>query len=301
MKPGISVCLPVYNGSDSIRQAIESVLNQTYKQIELLVWDDGSADDTYEIAKSYPVRAFTAPNGGVARARNRMLAEAKNDLVAMIDHDDRWTPDKLEKQVPHLEDPGVVLTHANCRFVFPDGIEEIRQIASLAPDHPFSQILPDNRLITSSVIFRKQPLIEAGGFQELSRCSDWQGWFELARVGKFVYDPEVLVTYHVRENSLANAGLRFHQGQFRVLDEVVLRRTDHLFGHLPEAERKRYVAQAWQSSGIALSSMSSCEWHAGNLTEARSLGFRALKRAPGIFRVWTRALRTISGKASRPR
>jgi glycosyltransferase involved in cell wall biosynthesis len=105
MIPSVSVVIPVFNGTNFLAEAIESVLSQTYTDYELLIIDDGSTDGTWEIIQSYGerVRGFRKPNGGVASALNRGIEEMRGRWFAWLSHDDLWLPEKLEKQVAFLE------------------------------------------------------------------------------------------------------------------------------------------------------------------------------------------------------
>src|SRR5579862_1470788 len=113
----VSVCLPVLNGEETLARTLDSVFAQTYRDFEVLVFDDGSTDRTAEIASEYDVRLIRSDNVGVAEARNRMLREAKGELVAFIDADDEWLPEKLEKQIHALDSQEAVLVHADCWFL----------------------------------------------------------------------------------------------------------------------------------------------------------------------------------------
>lgn len=101
-EPGlVSIVIPAYNRAHLIGETLRSVLAQTYRPLEVLVVDDGSKDGTHEVVEAFggPVRCIRQPNGGVAAARNRGLAEARGEFVALLDSDDVWLPWKLEAQV----------------------------------------------------------------------------------------------------------------------------------------------------------------------------------------------------------
>lgn len=99
--PLVSVVIPVYNGGRFLAETIESVLNQTYENIECLVINDGSNDNTSDVAKAFgsKIRYFDKPNGGVSSARNVGIENSRGDLVAFLDADDLWLPKKIEVQV----------------------------------------------------------------------------------------------------------------------------------------------------------------------------------------------------------
>ena len=113
--PKISVVIPVYNGSNYIREAIDSVLNQTYKNYEIIIVDDGSTDNTWEIIQSYggKVRGFRKENGGVSTALNYAIDVMESEWFAWLSHDDLWLPTKLESQVQWMgQHPGCGMYYA---------------------------------------------------------------------------------------------------------------------------------------------------------------------------------------------
>ena len=100
--PKISVNIPCYNSAAFIRETLESVLNQTYRDFEVIVMDDGSGDETGKIVKSFSdsrVKYFYKNNEGLSETRNKGIAASSGEYIAFIDHDDLWLPEKLEKQM----------------------------------------------------------------------------------------------------------------------------------------------------------------------------------------------------------
>ncbi|MBI4402274.1 MAG: glycosyltransferase family 2 protein, partial [Nitrospirae bacterium] len=111
----VSVVIPLYNARDVIRHTIASVLAQTWKDYEIIVVDDGSTDGSGAVVRGIGdhIRYVRQENAGVARARNRGIAESTGAAIALLDHDDLWHPTKLEKQVQVLErqpEVGMVIT-----------------------------------------------------------------------------------------------------------------------------------------------------------------------------------------------
>lgn len=104
MQPLVSVIIPTYNRAYCVERAIRSVLNQTYSNLEVILIDDGSKDDTPKLVSSYPLRYVRLPcNFGVSFARNRGILKAKGDFLAFLDSDDEFLPTKIEKQIKYLE------------------------------------------------------------------------------------------------------------------------------------------------------------------------------------------------------
>lgn len=103
--PKVSVIIPTYNNAGYISDAIDSVLTQTYDDYEIIVIDDGSTDDTKKVLEKYnsKIRYFYQANKGISAARNRGMAEAKGEYIALLDSDDIWFPEKIAMQVETLE------------------------------------------------------------------------------------------------------------------------------------------------------------------------------------------------------
>jgi glycosyltransferase involved in cell wall biosynthesis len=140
---GISLIIPVYNAKLYLHEAIDSVLYQTVKPRQIIIVDDGSTDNSLEIARSYgnAVTVIAQANGGTSAARNRGLAEASEPLVAFLDNDDRFVPQKLQRQLDALmKHPGALL--CVCRagaFWSPEVPQAARTPADLTPQFRFGQ------------------------------------------------------------------------------------------------------------------------------------------------------------------
>jgi len=282
--------MAVFNGEATIGAVLDTVLAQTVPIHEILVLDDGSTDRSAEIATSMGARVISVPNAGLGAARKRMVEEATGDLVAFIDHDDDWLPEKLSLQLPYFDDPDVVMVHADCWYVYEDGREVARDL-KLDAECSFDHVLPSNWVIASSAVFRRKAMLGAGNFvAETVRCSDWYGWLVLAPHGKFVHVPEKLVSYRVLSTSLANAGYRFQEAKRFLLRDLILPRATELFKGTPDAERYRRMVEA--NIGVAASTMAKYLDKEGRRAEAKDLHREALRLATGVPRVWLRAIRS---------
>ena len=110
--PRVSVLIPCYNAGAYLGAALQSVLDQTYQDFEIIVVDDGSTDDSAAVAKACSrVRYFHKAHSGIAATRNLAVQQAKGEFVAFLDADDLWAPEKLEKQVAYLD------SHPQCQMV----------------------------------------------------------------------------------------------------------------------------------------------------------------------------------------
>ena len=160
--PLVSVVLPAWNGEPFLGEALESVDRQGWRAFEIVVIDDGSTDATAAIAGAFPgVRLFRQARSGVAAARNRGVDAARGELVAFLDQDDRFTPDKLERQVgAFLADPALDLCFAHQRL-FLDGLST--PPSWVRPgwlDGPLPGLLP------GTLVVRRRAFDAVGPFEE---------------------------------------------------------------------------------------------------------------------------------------
>ena len=184
----VSVVIPAHNAERFIRSTLESVLAQTYSDLEVLVVDDGSSDATAQIVGGFgpPVTLVPGSRLGVSAARNRGIAGARGEYVALLDHDDRWHPDKIRRQVEVLEsDPiaGLVFTQAE--------VEEAGTITEVFPILPdpgsflaraYENLAHWNYIPMSSVMLRRSILgALKGPFDtSFSLSEDWDLWLRVA-------------------------------------------------------------------------------------------------------------------------
>src|SRR6201996_9541224 len=160
--PLVSVILPVYNGADYVGATIQSVLTQTYQNLEIIAVDDGSSDQTLEVLSQYAagesrLRVVSQANAGVARARNRGIAEAKGDFIAPLDADDLWAPEKIARQLDQLQLSGerTGLVYSWWVWIDPNGLILDRSPAWTFEGNVFEQLLQINFTGNASVpLFR---------------------------------------------------------------------------------------------------------------------------------------------------
>ncbi|MFZ5997680.1 MAG: glycosyltransferase family 2 protein [Nitrospirota bacterium] len=182
--PKVSVIIPVYNRVHCITDALESVLQQTYRNIEIIVIDDGSTDATREVLAPYrhKITYIYQDNAGPARARNNGIMRSSGAFIAFLDSDDLWSPEKIEQQVKaFMEDPqlGIVATNVMIRYPgndVPTGFEAM-DTATIR-----ERFLDEFLMVTSSVMIRKACLEEVGLFNEsLYYAEDLDLFYRVAR------------------------------------------------------------------------------------------------------------------------
>lgn len=197
-RPLVSVVLPAYNVASHVGEAIRSVLAQGYPNLELIVVDDGSKDDTAAVvARDFPqVRLFRKENGGAATARNRGMREARGEYVAFLDSDDVWLPGKLNAQMAYLlahPEVGMVcsgFSHwvADDDGVFPDPALQnppAPQNGAIDADCSgwvYHKLLLRNFVWTSTVVMRRSLIEKIGEFDEALRLGqDYDYFLKAAR------------------------------------------------------------------------------------------------------------------------
>jgi glycosyltransferase involved in cell wall biosynthesis len=204
--PAVSIVLPTFNQARWLDGAIESVRRQTFADWELLVVDDGSTDDTPAIAARYAddarIRYLPGPRTERAAARNRGIAASSGGLVAFLDTDDRWLPEKLDRQVAALaaaRDAGLCYTIA--RFVDAgDRPLALRKPPRAVAGNLFPALMRANLIIIASVVARRRCLDEVGGFDEtlpVYGCEDWDVWLRIARRHPITVVDDELTLYRV--------------------------------------------------------------------------------------------------------
>ena len=198
--PLVSAIIPTYNRACVLERAIRSVLNQTFRDFELIVVDDGSSDGTAKILSRFDGRltAVCQKNRGVSAARNAGIAHAQGELLAFLDSDDEWLPDKLARQV-------AVFDPARQRFVcHTDELwrlngQEVRQkpIHRKQGGHFFERALERCLISPSSVMLSRALLERVGSFDEtLPAAEDYDLWLRITAFHEVAFIPEPLVVKH---------------------------------------------------------------------------------------------------------
>lgn len=224
--PKVSIVIPVYNGSNYVKQAIDSSLSQTYKNIEVIVVNDGSNDDnaTENIALSYgdKIRYFFKENGGVSTALNYGIKKMSGEYLSWLSHDDMYSPDKIERQIDYLRKFNLertilysdfkileVATGKTCLNVTPaaDSMCETLYLLFGGAIHGCTLLLP------------KSCFDEVGYFDDkLRTVQDYDIWFKLLKVGyefKHIDGPLVISRHHEAQGTVAMADI--HQQEVEQL------------------------------------------------------------------------------------
>lgn len=202
--PKVSIVIPVYNGGDFLAEAIDSALDQTYHNIEVLVVNDGSIDDgkTERIVLSYGdrVRYYRKPNGGVASALNLAIDNMSGEFFSWLSHDDLYVKDKVERQMDVLASVSAVdhdrtIVYSDfCAFTTDSDKGWPVQMRGVPPEEFRYWLTTENTLHGCTLLIPKAAFVEVGGFDERLRTTqDYDLWFRMAKCFRFVHLPEVLV------------------------------------------------------------------------------------------------------------
>ena len=213
--PLVSIIIPTYNYGHFLRKAVDSVLSQTYPNIEMIVVDDGSTDDTAAIIGSYGqhLTYLRQENRGASAARNLGICFSRGDYIAFLDADDRYRSNNIEKKIEFLQH------HREYRWVYSDWvwIDENNQVKALgsedrntlahlkASGDVFLWTLLDKRLSTNVFLYEKEMVVQAEGFDErLTIREDYDLYLRLAHQHPIGYIDEPLVEIYPHRQSLGN-------------------------------------------------------------------------------------------------
>lgn len=210
MAPLVSVVVPVYNGAKYVRAALDSALGQTYPAVEVVAVDDGSTDESAAVLASYGSRLVVVrqPNAGVAAARNAGIQASRGELIAFLDQDDWWLPEKIERQVACFQaEPQVGLIHTGVlqyserAATFVDPVYPIDDTSQLQ-GHCHDLLLLGNGIFNSSVMIRRGVLEVAGRFDPSlggNSCQDYDLWLRIARRYPLGYVAEDLTVLRLHD------------------------------------------------------------------------------------------------------
>lgn len=209
----VSCIIPMHNNSKHIKQCLESVINQTYNNIEIIIVDDASEDNSVEIVNDLSdslknqlefnktIKIFKLQqNVGAAKARNKGIEEAVGDYICFLDADDYWVLDKIEKQVKFMEENNYTFIYSNYEFLKSNGKTTI---ANVPERLIYKEALKNTAIFTSTVMFNMNVLTKEEIYMpDIKRGQDTATWWKVLKKGIIAYGmQDVLATYRVGEGS----------------------------------------------------------------------------------------------------
>jgi glycosyltransferase involved in cell wall biosynthesis len=267
--PKISVIIPTYNRSILVKEAVESVLAQTFKDFEVVVVDDGSTDGTRSVIKAVDdakVKYYYKENGGVSTARNLGLQKAKGHYVCFLDSDDLWPDNFLEVMLWKLaENPDYDAAYSARTLLYPDGRKVESYYAKYCKSGWITQDLFKKGFVLTSTICLRKKSLEAFFFDKSLRNSseDSDAWMRLSTRIKFLFVPEIQVVIRVGHNitprphfssEICNRILSLERFYFKlggdkfVKRKVALRKLSHSYRHVA----KKYRLEQCKTAAIFL-------------------------------------------------
>ncbi|MDQ6786005.1 MAG: glycosyltransferase [Acidobacteriota bacterium] len=244
----VSIVIPTFNYARFISQAIDSVLQQTFENVEIVVVDDGSTDETRETLAGYGARikAVFQQNKGVSAARNTGVKNSTGDLIAFLDADDVWLSTKLEKQVRCFSenDGEVGFVHCGIQEFDAQGNVLDEFCGEVAEGWVANELLLLQPVVVgpgSTTILKREIFDQIGGFDErriLSASEDWEFCYRAAKVCKLKFVPEILVRYrnhgenrHLKLQNVEQSMLTAYREIFSQADKNTLELRRRAYGN----------------------------------------------------------------------
>jgi glycosyltransferase involved in cell wall biosynthesis len=208
-------------------ETLEAVLQQTHPDVEVIVVDDGSTDNTAAVLEPFVtngrIRYLTQPNQGLGKSRNNGLAVARGKYICFLDDDDLWPEDKLSWQVNAFEQAGpdcVCVYGYNIQFG--EGMETTAPPKSIAPSGQVLYLYCSENFIHSvgQTMLLTEAVRSVGGFDpEVYGVEDWDMWLKLAMRGTFRYEPRLALKYRVHPNSMSRQGEKMYRGMVKLAEK----------------------------------------------------------------------------------
>ncbi len=227
-KPRVSVIIPTYNRDALLKRAIKSVLNQTYKEFEIIVVDDGSTDKTFDVVKKFEDKRIKyirlKERHGASHARNIGIKLARGKYIAFLDSDDEWLPKKLEKQINVLENspPKVGVVYTGYWIIW-DNKKFLGKIPKMRGYIFEDELLEDHISPTSCILLRKICIEKVGGFdEELPARQDYDLWIRISKFFEFEYirEPLVKIHFHTDHRISSQNSKKQIKAEFKILRKI---------------------------------------------------------------------------------
>ncbi|MCZ6795807.1 MAG: glycosyltransferase [Planctomycetota bacterium] len=222
----VTTIIPTYNRAELLPRALRSVVGQSRPPDEVIVVDDGSTDGTRRLVEEeFPDVAYVyQENRGVSAARNRGIADARGEWIALLDSDDEWLPRKLEKQLQALgEEPRYRICHTDEIWIRRGRRVNPREKHAKAGGDVFERCLPLCAISPSSVLIHRDLFVELGVFDEcLPVCEDYDLWLRLSAAHPVLYvDEPLIVKYGGHDDQLSRRHWGMDRFRIRALEKIV--------------------------------------------------------------------------------
>ena len=284
--PTVSVIIPTYNRGHLLGRALQSVLHQTFTDLEIIIVDDGSNDKSESLVKwdhNPRIRCIRHnENKGVSAARNTGIEAARGKYIGFLDDDDEWLPEKLLKQIQAFKEarPETGIVYTAFRRIVRDAQYTIPSPRKRQIDGSmFKNLFWGNFITASAVLIKKECFEKAGMFdEELPSFQDWDLWLRMARHYPFAYIDEPLAIQYGQEDSLSSNS----EAALPALDLIFAKYSDDMF-----KENKKLLAKRYRHYG---------KWFLKHhqLSAARKYFIKSLKIRPTDINCFIRLMRSFS-------
>jgi glycosyltransferase involved in cell wall biosynthesis len=248
INPTVSIIVPTYNRASYVKEAIRSALVQTFPDLEVIIVDDGSTDNTFEVVKRFNdprIRFIYQPNSGRSTARNRGMEAARGEYIALLDDDDLFLPEKLDKQISYLEShKDIDLVAVGARII--DGQGNPTGIIfpwENQPELTLKNCLYACPLLTCSVVFRRKSLecLDHWFDKNISLGEDKDFFLRMLIAGcRMSWIKEILCLYRIHQRNSQQDAERYNQARIKLLDKIfnlpnlpvpIFSERNHLYAH----------------------------------------------------------------------
>ena len=286
-EPRVSIITPTYNRARFIGEAVESVLDQTMSDWELVIVDDGSTDDTRQVLERYladsRIHYYYQKNKGQSAARNLALENARAEFIGFLDSDDIWYEDKLERQLLAFEaHPDTHIVHGDeatmdelGRVVSRDNMQ--RHSGRITP-----QLLGDTSVSITTALVRRECFDALGGFSpRYGVADDYELWLRFSARYRFLYEPGIVAAYRVMANQISSDKRRRFAANERIIRDFL----NHYSDCLSFAERRKGLARFYARKARYFASVGERRKALSDI--GRSLGLAPMSLAGwrGLYRV----------------
>ncbi len=203
----VSIVIPCYNRADRIMPSLMSVLAQTYPNIEVIVVDDGSTDETQRLFENFSDDRVTylryMPNKGACHARNYGAERAHGEYIAFQDSDDIWLPDKLRRQLHFMAETGAGFVYCGMNRLSPSGGKYYFPVHGFTGKDPVTELLLENRVGTQTMLMHRDVWARVRFDDSFRRYQDWDFAIRTAKVSSMAYLAEALVVSEVNSDSIS--------------------------------------------------------------------------------------------------
>ena len=230
MAPLISVVMCCFNAEKYLKDSIDSILNQTFRDFEFIIWNDGSSDSTEDIIKSYKddrIRYFYHENTGLGMALRLACEEAKGDYIARMDADDISLPFRFDKEIAFLEDHKDYALVSSAVYYIDENGNNLGRSFPCNNDVILKKVLHYSSMIVHPmVMMRRECYLKAGGYVPIIKSQDRLFWSRLAKYGKFYNIISPLGYYRLLNDSLSHdtnpySIILYHYRNKMIFDEVI--------------------------------------------------------------------------------